>query len=299
MEQAPPTPAQLRGFNTLDEQVAKLRTFAANPKQRTPFGLEELDNLVLGPAEGEVFTFVARSFVGKSLLATNFMANNPDTEIIFFSLEMTSHQVLQRLYAHVFNTPSADVQSAVRTNVLPSQLGELAVRLPQQVVIDKPALTLDDMTGYLNRYETFYGVRPRIVIMDYLEEIGGGKAGAEGWIRTEATASSVKVWAKEEQIGVLMLHQANQKTEPWEPVSPGSAKGGGFTEADVVIGGWRPGFDPDLGDVAQYERRNWFHMNVLKNRVLGERSSEMRFIIDPAMRLVKQQERLRLQASLA
>lgn len=287
-----PTPAEMRGFKLLGEHVDDLRHFAANPRQRVPFGLRDLDKIILGPASGEVFTFVARSFVGKSLMATNVMSNNADENIIFFSLEMPAHQVLQRLYSHVFQTPAADVQTQVRTNALPAELGELSRRLPRQIIVDKPGLDLASMSAYLQRYEAHFGERPRLVIIDYLEELGGGKAGAEGWIRTEANASAVKAWAKEEAVGVFMLHQANQKSEPWEPVTPGSAKGGGFTESDVVVGGWRPGRDPDLGEVAAYQQRNWFYMNVLKNRVQGELAHELRYTIDPAMNLVQLQPNL-------
>lgn len=280
------TPAQKRGFPLLGEQVTDLYEFAANPKQRVPFGLKELDDIVLGPAAGEVFTLVARSFVGKSLMATNMMANNPDVPILFFSLEMVSHQVLPRLYSHVFNAPSHDVGLSIRRNNLPSQFGELSVRLPKQVVVDKSNLSLDSMTSYLERFTAYYEEKPRLVIIDYLEEVGGAKGSGEGWTRTEATASAVKAWTRDHGVGVLMLHQASQKTEPWEPVSSSSAKGGGYTEADVVLGAWRPGRNPDLSDGPAWQMRNHFYMNVLKNRVTGDLKGELRFTIDPAMRLV-------------
>lgn len=286
------TPQQKRGFPLLGEQVEDLYEFAANPKQRVGFGLKELDNLVLGPAPGEVFTFVARSFVGKSLVATNVMANNPDEPILFFSLEMVAHQVLPRLYSHVFNTPSHDVGLSIRHNDLPSQFGELSVRLPKQVVVDKSNLTLESMTVYTDKFTTYYGEKPRLVIIDYLEEVGGAKSSGEGWTRTEATASAVKAWARDHGVGVLLLHQASQKTEPWEPVSSSSAKGGGYTEADVVIGGWRPGRNPDLNDTAAWQMRNHFYMNVLKNRVTGDLKGELRYTIDPAMKLVQLQPTL-------
>lgn len=287
-----PTPPQLRGFHTIGEQVEDLKVFAANPRQRIGFGLKDLDALVLGPAAGEVFTFVARSFVGKSLLATNMMANNPAEGILFFSLEMVTHQVLPRLYSHVFDAPNMDVRKAVTNNTMPSQFDALSARLPNQVIIDKSILTLADMSVYLERYTTYYEALPRLVIIDYLEEVGGAKSSGEGWTRTEATASAVKAWARDHQVGVFMLHQASQKTEPWEPVSSSSAKGGGYTEADVVLGGWRPGRNPDLGDTAAYSMRNHFYMNVLKNRVTGDLKGELRYTIDPAMRLVQLQPQL-------
>lgn len=279
---------QMRGFKTLTEQVAELRTLAANPRQRLRTGMPSLDLLVLGPAAGEVFTFLGRSFVGKSLIATNIMMNNPDRKIIFFSLEMPDHQVLQRLYAHYADINGREVSRMTMQNKLPETLDFMPDRFKHQVVIDADGITLGDMSAYVEQYEAWYGDRPEAVIIDYLEEIAGSKASGEGWVRTEATASSLKAWSKREKMPVVVLHQANQKTEPWEPPTQSSGKGGGYTESDVVVGIWRPGFDPNLGDVERMRLKDELHMNVLKNRVTGRTTvgRELRFKMSDSLMLV-------------
>lgn len=275
-----------RGFHLLHEQVDQLKDFAANPRKRTPTGVPLLDEVIWGPAEGEVATFVARSGVGKSLIATNIMVNNPSSRIIFFSLEMPIHQVLMRMWAHLIDRPHSEIFELVNDNNVPDEAYRVGDELPFHVVVDEPGLTLDDMSVYLMDYEAWFGHRPECVIIDYLEEVAGAKASGEGWTRTEATASALKVWARRERVAVYSLHQANMKTEPWEPPLQSSAKGGGFTESDIVVGLWKPGKDPELGEVARAARRNDFYMNVLKNRVTGDLADELKFQISPSMRIV-------------
>ena len=275
-----------RGFKNLTEQLFQLKDFAANPRQRTPTGIEGLDDIIWGPAEGEVVTFIARSGVGKSLIATNIMVNNPEARIIFFSLEMPAHMCIMRMWAHQADRSHDEIFDLVYKNKIPDEAFELASHLPYAVVVDEPGLTLDDMTVYLERYENHYGVRPDAVIIDYLEEVGGAKASGEGWTRTEATASALKVWSRKQKVGVYSLHQANMKTEPWEPVMQSSAKGGGFTESDVVVGLWKPGKDPELGTAARQARANDLNMNVIKNRITGRLEDELVTIIKPSMKVI-------------
>jgi replicative DNA helicase len=279
-------PHHLRGFKTLDEQINDLRHLAANPKQRIPTGLTRLDDLILGPAQGEVFTCVARSGVGKSLVATNVMVNNPDANILFFSLEMPAHQVIQRIYSHVSGLAGHDVTDLVHRNKVPTDVDALAYQLRKQVVVDADGLTLADMAVYMDNYEAWYNERPNLVIIDYLEEVGGAKASGEGWTRTEATASALKSFSKRMEIGVLSLHQANMKTEEWEPPTSSSCKGGGYTESDVVFGLWRPGKDPEKSHIEQLQQERDLHLNVIKNRITGRSIAELRYVITPSMRIV-------------
>lgn len=282
--------ASLKGIKTLGAQVESWKREVANPRRRIPYGWPELDELVRGPAAGEVHTLVAHSFVGKSLVATNIMANNPDKRILFFSLEMPTHQVLHRLASHVFNVPADQLEGMIEGQQLPDFIEQLESRLPYQVVVDDSSLGFDAMSAYLSDYSTYFNARPELVIIDYMEEVGGGKQSGEGWVRTEATASAAKAWAKDQKVGVFMLHQSNRgmgMPPEWEPPTRKSARGGGYTEADVFFGMWRPGWDPSLADHLRKSRDKWVGINVLKNRVRGLRHDGLLYRFDPALRLVK------------
>jgi replicative DNA helicase len=227
--------------------------------------------------------FLARSGIGKSLIATNIIANNPDARLLFFSLEMPAHMVLMRLWSHWSNRPHDEIFNLVYSNRIPDEVFDIHAAFPYLIIVDEPALSLDEMTIAIEEYERNFGAKPDAVIIDYLEEIGGSKSSGEGWVRTEATASSLKVWSRQQHIGVYILHQSNMKTEPWEPPIQSSAKGGGYTESDVVVGLWKPGKNPDLTSVTREATRNDLHMNVIKNRVTGHLEDELRFVITQSM----------------
>lgn len=259
-----------RGFETLADQVEKLGVMAANPRQRVPWGMRSLDLITGGGvAAGEVFTVIGRSHTGKSMVATNIMLHNENTPLIFFSLEMPSHQVVRRLWSHVSGSDGRLVNRQLANNALPlDELRVMAKRFDQHVVVDKSGTSLPDMSRYVELYEMEYGYRPAAVIIDYLEEVGGGKQSGDGWVRTEATASAVKSWAKNEGIGVYLLHQVSMsKYQQWEEPLADAPKGGGYTEADVMVGIWRPDFNPDP---PEHYPNGTFFMNVIKNRVTGQ-----------------------------
>lgn len=275
-----------RGFHTLGDQVEFLREFAANPQQRVRTGIESLDIMTEGPAAGEIYEFMGRSFSGKSLVATNIMANNPDLAIIFFSLEMPARQALTRLYATYENVDHHDVQRQVKAGSLPRLFTDLPSKLPHQVIIDKAGQTLDDMSFYVELYETYYERRPMAVIIDYLELIRSSDG--EGHFRTEMVAKRLKDWSKSEDVAVFLLHQTNRLESEWDPPTADSARGAGFTEADVVVGMWQPWRNPKMSDIDKLSLSDQIHMNVLKNRINGRTTGTkvIRLKLEPTLEMV-------------
>lgn len=276
-----------RGFRLISEQADGLRQFAANPRQRIPTGIAPLDGLIEGVAAGEVYYLIAASGVGKSMFATNIMFNQPDIDIMFFSLEMPEHQVLERLWTHVSGLPSPEVQRMVKTNSLPDSIKGQMQRWGRHVIVDRPALSLPQMSSYIGAYAEWFGKRPDVVIIDYLELIGGAKAAAEGWQRTEGNAGALKDWAKSTDIGVYVLHQLNRTVEAWEPPTQNSARGSGFTEADVVIGLYNPSSNPKLEPVEREMIKDERRLTVIKNRPFGRltHGQPIKVYLDKALRM--------------
>lgn len=275
-----------RGFSTISDHVAKLRDFAANPRQRVRTGIESLDYITEGPAAGEVYTVLGRSFSGKSLVATQIMANNPQMPLLFFSLEMPARQALMRLYSQYESLNAYDVQSQVKRNALPGLLDTLQDSLPYQVIYDGGGLTLGDMSAVVGQYEQYYQLRPVAVLIDYLELIRGGSG--EGHFQTETVAKALKDWSKDEEVAVFLLHQTNRSEEEWDPPTADSARGAGFTEADVVVGMWQPGRNPKLGEVEKGQLDGIVRMNVIKNRISGRTtgSKDIELKMDDSLRFI-------------
>lgn len=278
--------SSMRGFSTISEQVKALRSFAANPRQRVRTGLESLDHITEGPAAGEVYTVLGRSFSGKSLVATQIMANNPEVPMVFFSLEMPARQALMRLYSQSMEVDAEDVQAQVKRNSLPGLIDTLEEKHPHQIVFDRGDMTLGDMSAVIGQYEQYFGMRPAAVLIDYLELVRGG--GGEGHFQTESTAKAMKNWSKDEEVAVFLLHQTNRSEAEWDPPTADSARGAGYTEADVVVGMWQPGRNPKLGEIEKKQLEGYVRMNVIKNRISGRTtgSKDIELRMDSTLRFI-------------
>ena len=265
-----------RGFHTLGEQTRALREYAANPAQRIRTGFESLDLLIEGPAPGEVCTFIGRSYSGKSLVATELMRNNPHKGSIFFSLEMPYRQALMRLYAQWANVNAGTVREQIKKNTLPAKLDEMGDDMARHVIIDQSGLNTGDMVLYIEKYKDWYGQAPDFILIDYLERVAGVKSGADGWQGVEAQADMIKDLAKGMDIPVFLFHQTNRSEPAHTPPTDKSARGGGFTEADFVVGMWQPASDPDLSIHERQAMWNLIRMTVLKNRYSGQQNMPWR-----------------------
>lgn len=266
--------------------MERLREFAANPRQRVRTGIPSLDIITEGPAAGEVYTIMGRSFSGKSLVATNIMANNPKLPLLFFSLEMPERQALSRLYCTYENVEHSAVLSQMKNGTLPDLFDTFPEKLPKQIIVDRPGQTLDDLSFIVDQYETYFEERPAAVLIDYLELLQGEKG--EGHFRTEMVAKRLKDWAKGEQVAVFLLHQTNRSEPEWAEPTADSARGAGFTESDVVVGMWQPGRDPKLMNSEKVALEGEVHMNVLKNRITGRTTGAkvIRLKLEQTLKLV-------------
>lgn len=272
----------------LRDQIEQLHEYAQNPQQRIRTGIPSLDSLCRGPAAGEVYTILGRSYSGKSLVAQNIMVANQDKGCIFFSLEMYYILAVQRLFSIWSGFDAQEVSARTLRNELPPLLDEMASELERQVIVDKAGLSVGGMSKHVKEYEDTFGQRPDFVIIDYLELVSGAKVSGEGWTGTESQAQSIKDWAKDEQLPVFLLHQTNKSEPEWEPPTMGSARGGGYTEADFVVGMWRPYLNPKLGYFDSEAVRHEVLFTVLKNRPFGAHNSKpIRCQLQPSL-LIKE-----------
>jgi len=233
---------------------------------------------------------MGRSYSGKSIIGQNIIYSNAELPSIFFSMEMPAMQAVIRLYSMWSDTPSGDVQMMVENGNPPADMWEMVEAFPQHVIVDKPGLSIPEMSEELYKFEGQYGVRPEFVVVDYLELLGGAKASGEGYLATEMQSTMLKDWAKIENMRVFVLHQTNRQERQWMPPTEDSARNAGFTEADFVIGLWRPHKDPSLDFLEQMHKKNIFAANVLKNRPFFHEKDLINLRITPSLRVWREDD---------
>lgn len=269
----------------LYESIQALYDFAERPIKRIGTGFKAVDELIGGPAPGEVAMVLGRSYAGKSLIGQNIIVSNATVPSVFFSLEMPAAQAVMRMYSLWTDEPANNIQRAAEAGRLPNDVYDMAFAFPHHEICDEPGMSLFDMSEYIGKYEARHKLRPEFIVIDYLELLGGAKGNGEGLLATESQITNLKDWAKREQMRVFVLHQTNRKEPKWLPPTADSARWGGYTESDFVIGLWRPEWDPALTWKEKAAMNNLVCLNVLKNRAYGIDAEEIRYRLQPSLRL--------------
>lgn len=132
------------GFNKLLSELPNMTTKSTgelteqiefdinNPlkvKPAIPSGLQNFDDLIGGFTAGNVYLFGADTGMGKSSLLQNFVINNPDKRIAYFSTEMTSKAVMGRL----LKIQTGITQRMIREQVLSESQKHFALETLQEL----------------------------------------------------------------------------------------------------------------------------------------------------------------------
>ena len=273
-------------MGSLYHQVEALFNFAENPVKRVGTGLKQIDALIGGPAPGEVCMIIARSYAGKSVVGQNIILNNKNLPSIFFSMEMPYMQAVLRLYSMWSNTSAADNQHALEGGTVDPDMWNMVLDFPHHLIDDRASQTLEELSARLEYFESEYKCRPEFVIVDYLELLGGAKASGEGFTAVESQATLLKDWAKQEEMRVFVLHQTNKQEPKWKPPTENSARFGGYTEADFVLGLWRPHTSPEIAYYDAMNIKHHINFNILKNRAFFEERSLIEMKFTPSLRII-------------
>lgn len=253
-------------FRPLAEVDTDLRTWASADHARIPFGFPFVDQLIEGGgAEGEVAFVLAKSGVGKTAIGCNIALHDHTVPTVFFSLEMQARFILKRMAAIYSQTPDRDIERNLRAGGDPTALQVLVRDYPRLAIVDKPAMSLKDMGAALLEARDHWGVKPRRVIIDYLELVGGVTS-LDGVGQVDKVSRKVKDLAREHDALVIVLHQLNMGGEAWKPVTLKDARYGGPTAADYVLAAYRPCLDPDLSHEAYKARQRDLRIQFLKTR---------------------------------
>jgi len=268
-------PRQRRAYGwTSNDGIRGLIKYAANPTKRVPLGLWQIDNMLGGGVgRGEVCVVIGKSGSGKSIVGQNILEANLDVPAVFFSFEMPGTMVLTRSLAMWSNRTHDQVFNMVEQNRLdPEMLADWEDAHRKHYFVTRTGLDLPAMTATLKEAEEQLGERPAIVVIDYMELVAAA-GGGETIDNVTAVAQAIKGWAKEEEVACVMLHQTNKSLRHGDAPDEDAARYGGYTEADIVIGVWRPhkwqpkakGETPMPQATIDY-LKGFFGINLIKNR---------------------------------
>jgi replicative DNA helicase len=212
-----------------------------------PSGFTDLDNLTGGFQPSDLIIVAGRPSQGKTAFVLSLARNASvvhDVPVGFFSLEMSSQQLVMRLMC-----AEARVDAhKVRTGRLPEdewkKLSVSVGRLYKAKIFidDTPGLGILELRAKARRLKAEHDVG--LVVVDYLQLMSGPRTAQSREQEISAISRSLKALAKELNIPVIALSQLNRAVEARSDKKPALAdlreSGAIEQDADVVLFVHRP-----------------------------------------------------------
>ena len=211
-------------------------------------GLNDFDKKIGGLHKSDLIIVAGRPSMGKTAFATNIASNicngkNNDnkTNVLFFSLEMSSEQLATRVISELSQISS----EGIRTGNISKTDFEKIIRASEKLknlslfIDDSPALTISSIRTRSRRLKRKFGLD--LIIIDYLQLINGESRNSNDNRVKEISdiTRGLKAIAKELNIPVVALSQLSRKVEEREEKRPQLAdlreSGSIEQDADLVV----------------------------------------------------------------
>lgn len=221
-------------------------------------GYKDLDNMTAGLQRSDLFIIAARPAMGKTTLVTNLaynVATIAKLPVLFFSLEMSKEQLIDRMLADASGVDSWNIRTGNLSDDDFSKISEAMGEMAEAPIYidDTPGLSVLEMRTKARRaaHEQPLG----LVIVDYLQlmQTAGNYSGNRVQEVSEISRG-LKLIARELNVPLIAISQLSRSVESRNPPIPilSDLRESGSIEqdADIVSFIYRPGYyEPDNPEV--------------------------------------------------
>ncbi len=249
-----------------------------------PSGFKDLDELTSGFQPSDLIIVAARPGMGKTAF-TLALAKNASLEyqkpIAFFSLEMSSDQLTNRLLSMESEVDSKTLRNASMDESEWSRIHDGIEKLADAPIFidDTPSINIFELRAKCRRLKAQNDIQ--MVIIDYLQLMSAGGGSSKNGNREQEISTisrSLKALAKELNIPVIALSQLSRKVEERggdkRPMLSDLRESGAIEQdADIVTFIYRPAYynitedengmpTDDLAEIIFAKHRNGALKNV-------------------------------------
>ncbi len=183
-----------------------------------PSGFNKLDKLTSGWQPSDLIIIAARPGMGKTALTLSMARNiavNAEIPVAFFSLEMSSVQLITRLISSETGLSSEKLRTGKLEKHEWEQLNVKVKSLEKAPLFidDTPSLSIFDLRAKARRLSSQHNIR--LIVVDYLQLMTAGSSQKGGNREQEISTISrnLKALAKELDIPVIALSQLSRAVE--------------------------------------------------------------------------------------
>lgn len=260
-----------------------------------PTGFVDLDNTIAGFQKSDLIILAARPAMGKTTLVMNLAHNiamQAKQSVLFFSLEMSKEQLVDRLLAAEAKVDSWNIRTGNLSDADFERLGQAMGALSEAPIYidDTPSISVLEMRTKARREQH---QRPLgLIIIDYLQLMTGSGASKDNRVQEISEISrGLKAIARELNVPIIALSQLSRSVESRTPQIPQLAdlreSGSIEQDADLVMFLYREDYyNPEterqhLADLMIKKHRNgptgnvelYFHPELLQFRSIDRQHS--------------------------
>lgn len=234
-----------------------------------PTGWRDLDGMTAGLQRSDLIILAARPAMGKTTLVTNLaynVATKAKQAVLFFSLEMSKEQLVDRMLADAAGVDSWNIRTGNLSDEdfekISTAMGEMAEA--PIFIDDTPGVSVLEMRTKARRQSHTNPLG--LIIIDYLQLMqGSGKHGDNRVQEVSEISRGLKLIARELNVPVIALSQLSRSVENRSPQIPQLAdlreSGSIEQDADIVMFIYREAYyQPET------ERQNITDLIIAKHR---------------------------------
>ena len=220
--------------NSVSDSLASINRAMKNASHVTGIttGLLDLDMKLSGFHNSDLVIIAGRPSMGKTAFAINLAINackamnsqandsEPKAAVGFFSLEMSSEQLANRLLSSYTAIDSASLRSGFIKEEQYNDIRKAAIALSELpfFIDDTPALTISAIRTRARRLKRKHNLA--ILFIDYLQLIRGSAKIENRVLEVSEITQGLKAIAKELNIPVIALSQLSRAVEQREDKKP-------------------------------------------------------------------------------
>lgn len=229
-------------------------------------GLYDLDNFLQGLKNSDFMILAARPSMGKTAFALNIASHlsiKKDTPVVFFSLEMSSNQLIHRIFSSRGLIPLFNLKSGNLDDAHTQKLIKVSNKLSQsKLIINDEISNLMSLRSISRKLKRENDIK--LIIIDYLQLLEGTRRENRN-LEISEISRSLKILAKELDIPIIALSQLSRSVESRQVKKPmlSDLRESGSLEqdADIVMFLYREDYyNPET------ENKNITDVIIAKNR---------------------------------
>lgn len=224
---------------TDDVQKANERNIAAfvaglnKRKGSIETGFSTIDRMIGGIRKGTVFIIGARPSTGKTTFALNIAANqlnDADKKVMFFSLEMSSEMIYERL---ISAERKIEYEKFSRNNLSEDEI-KLAVAESERIKNSGKFFVIDDVYNIEQICNLIGENKPDLAVIDFMQIISASGRFENVRSRIDYISGLLKRTAKAVQCVILVLSQLSRVGENAPTMSDLKESGGLEQDGDYI-----------------------------------------------------------------